>query len=319
MRTRAFWLLCAAVILAGTVASAADFETGRKAYRAGDFAVALQEWTPLAEAGNRDAAFGIGLIHDRGHGVARDPATAALWYRQAAEAGHAGAAYNLGNLYRLGDGVPQDAALSVAWWARAAAAGLPQAQVNLGVAYQKGDGVAQDDAAAYGWYRRAADAGEPLGQFYLGVAYEAGIGVAADLVLALDWYRKAAAQGEAKAQARLAELAIEVPLAQPAEAEPTVIEQEPTVAAVAPAVTVGYYAQAIAMGTRDGAEGALAKLRNRFGALLDGVTDRIQEAQSASAGTVFRVQFGPIVERDAARALCRALRDQDQDCLVIGP
>ncbi|MSP84039.1 MAG: hypothetical protein EXQ94_14310 [Alphaproteobacteria bacterium] len=313
------WSLAALAVMLAAVPVLADFETGRRAYRAGDYAVALQEWTPLAEAGEPDAAFGLGLIYDRGHGVARDPATAALWYRQAADAGHAGAAYNLGNLYRLGEGVAQDAVLSAAWWTRAAEGGLPQAQVNLGVAYQKGDGVPQDDAAAYAWYRRAAEAGEPLGQFYLGVAYEAGIGVAIDVDDALTWYRRAAAQGEARAQARLAELTGESVPVQPQE-EPA---PEPE-ASSAPVATVtvageGYFAQVIAMGTEVGAEKALANIRGRHANLIGATAGRVQEAKAANGDTVFRAQLGPIAVVDEARRLCQALRDRRQDCVVIGP
>jgi TPR repeat protein len=311
----------ACALLWATAASAADFETGRRAYRAGDYAIALQEWTPLAEAGNPEAAFGLGLIFDRGHGVARDAATAALWYRRAAEAGHAGAAFNLGNLYRLGEGVAADPALSAAWWERAAKAGLPQAQVNLGVAYQKGEGVPQDDREAFGWYRKAAEAGEPLGQFYLGVAYEAGIGVAPDVQMALAWYRRAAANGEPRAQARLAELAGEAPPPAPGppppepEPEPRPEpEPQPTVAEAGP----GYFVQVIAMGSQAGAEAALATIGARVAPLLDGVPHRIQEARSGGA-TVFRVQFGPFAALDEARDLCRSLRDRGQECLVVAP
>ena len=42
--------------------AAQDFQKGLTAYRAGGFATALQEWTPLAEAGNLISESSYGLL-----------------------------------------------------------------------------------------------------------------------------------------------------------------------------------------------------------------------------------------------------------------
>ena len=42
-------------LLVGTPAFAADFQKGLTAYKSGDYATALREWTPLAEQGNARA------------------------------------------------------------------------------------------------------------------------------------------------------------------------------------------------------------------------------------------------------------------------
>ena len=47
------------MVLSAPVA-AQDFQKGLAAYQAGDYATALQEWTPLAEAGNADAQYNLG-------------------------------------------------------------------------------------------------------------------------------------------------------------------------------------------------------------------------------------------------------------------
>jgi uncharacterized protein len=39
-------------LLVGTPAFSADFQKGVTAYKSGDYATALREWTPLAEQGN---------------------------------------------------------------------------------------------------------------------------------------------------------------------------------------------------------------------------------------------------------------------------
>jgi hypothetical protein len=59
-------LLTALVVIVsmGTASSvcAADFAKGWSAYKAGDYATALREWTPLAEQGNAYAQYNLGIL-----------------------------------------------------------------------------------------------------------------------------------------------------------------------------------------------------------------------------------------------------------------
>jgi len=68
---------------------------GLTAYNSGDYATALREWKPLAEQGDVDAQYNLGLMYDNGRGVPQDDKTAVKWYRLAAEKGDASAQYNL--------------------------------------------------------------------------------------------------------------------------------------------------------------------------------------------------------------------------------
>ena len=43
-------------LLVGTPASSADFQKGLTAYRSGDYATALREWTPLAKQGDAEGS-----------------------------------------------------------------------------------------------------------------------------------------------------------------------------------------------------------------------------------------------------------------------
>ena len=136
--------------------SAQDFQKGLAAAQAGDFATALQEWTPLAEAGNEVAQSNLGIMYDFGQGVPQDYKEAMKWYRLAAEQGDATAQYNLGNLLNNGQGVPQDYAEAVKWYRLAAEQGRASAQSSLGVMYEYGKGVLQDNVMAHMWYNIAS-------------------------------------------------------------------------------------------------------------------------------------------------------------------
>ena len=74
-------LLTTLVILTGLISSAGavwaqDFNKGLKAAQSGDFATALKEWTLLAEQGNADAQYNLGVMYDKGNGVTQDTAEA---------------------------------------------------------------------------------------------------------------------------------------------------------------------------------------------------------------------------------------------------
>ena len=52
-----------------------------------------------AENGNADAQYHLGLMHDSGKSIERNPREAEKWYKQSAAQGHAGALYYLSRLY----------------------------------------------------------------------------------------------------------------------------------------------------------------------------------------------------------------------------
>ena len=80
----------------------ADFQKGWNAFNSDDYRTALQEWEPLAEAGNAKAQFLLGAMYYDGQGVLRDYTKAAYWYKLAAEQGVALAEHALGAMFEKG-------------------------------------------------------------------------------------------------------------------------------------------------------------------------------------------------------------------------
>jgi TPR repeat protein len=142
---------------------AADLKAGLEAFRRQDYAAALREWTPLAEAGNRHAQFNLALMYADGLGVEQDHGRAAELFRSAAAAGMAEAQYELGSAYLTGRGLPADHGLSAFWLEKAARQGLANAQYSLAAAYEIGLGVTRDLDEAVTWYRKAAEQGHEEG------------------------------------------------------------------------------------------------------------------------------------------------------------
>ncbi len=198
---RVFYYLAIAVVFSG--AARPDFQAGLGAYRQGDYATALREWQPVAEQGDANAQYNMGLLYALGQGVPQDFKRAAEWYEKAAQQGVAAAQYNLGVIYANGQGVPQNVTEARQWFARAAEQGVAQAEDSLGYFYGSGQGIPKNFAEAEKWYRRAAEKGIASAQFNLGVMYDLGQGVERDFGEALKWYRKAAAQGYAGAMTNI--------------------------------------------------------------------------------------------------------------------
>ena len=177
------------------VAIADDVEDGVAAAEKGDFAAALRLLKPLAEQGDAQAQFNLGVIYFNGDGVAQDYKTAVKWYTLAAAQGDASAQYNLGLMFEEGNGVAQDYKTAVKWYTLAAEQGYAHAQNNLGNKLIDGQGVAQDYNAAFKWYTLAAEQGNAFAQYNLGLMY----GNAQDYVKAHMWWNIAAIDGNSDA------------------------------------------------------------------------------------------------------------------------
>ena len=111
----------------------ADFNKGVAAVQSGDFATALREWTPLAKQGDADAQFSLGVMYEKGEGVAKDNKAAVKWYTLAAEQGLVNAQFNLGVMYANGTGVIKDNVYAHLWWNIAASFGDEDASENRDV------------------------------------------------------------------------------------------------------------------------------------------------------------------------------------------
>lgn len=128
-------LFASALVLFAAVSWAGDFKKGWSAYSSGDYATALAQWQDLAETGNGDACYGMGLLYGNGFGVDMNDELALKFYGLAADQGHAEAQYNLGVMHQNGWGVPLNEEAGIRWFRLAAEQGIIGAQMALGRHY----------------------------------------------------------------------------------------------------------------------------------------------------------------------------------------
>ncbi len=107
------------ILLSLTGAQAQDLKKGLQAYKSGDYATAIKEWRPLAEAGDPGARYNLGFNYEQGKGVAKDLVQAYFWFELAARQGR-------GIATQLRDGISksitpeqlQEARAKVAAWVK---------------------------------------------------------------------------------------------------------------------------------------------------------------------------------------------------------
>ena len=117
-------IVCILVLETAGVSRGNDFRKGVEAYNKNDYVTALREWVPLAEQGDADVQYSLGMMHDIGQGVRQDYMTAMKWYNLAAEQGQPNAQAALGQMHQNGDGVPKDLIRAYMWYQIAASAGV---------------------------------------------------------------------------------------------------------------------------------------------------------------------------------------------------
>ena len=274
-----------------------DVKAGIDRWHRGDYAGAVAQWRPLAEAGNADAQFNLGQAYKMGRGVPASAATAQSWYQKAARQGHEQAQVNVGLLLYNG-GRRQEA---LPWIRKGAELGDPRAQYILGTELFNGDLVAKDWPRAYALMLRAADGGVPP---------------AADNLKAMERFIPAdqRRQGVALAQG-LGRPFVSAGVAAPvrAAAAPRVAPPAPGRPAPAIAATAGgrWRVQLGAFASAANAQRAWAGLKGRLGAGL--------QPSYVAAGAVTRLQAGPLASRAAADRVCASARAAGAACFPVAP
>jgi len=110
------------------------YKGGVNAYQDGDLKDAFRKFKILADKGDAEGQFNIGVMYHEGRGVDQNDVEAVSWWTKAAEQGNASAQDNLGLRYAKGEGVTRDIVQAYKWFAIAAMAGKSEsARSNMKV------------------------------------------------------------------------------------------------------------------------------------------------------------------------------------------
>jgi TPR repeat protein len=140
-----------------------------------------------AEAGDANAMFRLGVMHDGGQVLPADKKEAAKWYLKAALAGNAEAQNSIGSMYQAGDGVEKDFKKAAEWYGKAADQGHAPGIHNLAFLYDSGVLGKADKKLAIQKYMKSAQLGYIPSFINLGIAAANGDGVPKSKIEAFKW------------------------------------------------------------------------------------------------------------------------------------
>lgn len=153
--SRIVWTAVGIAFLAAATPASADVKSGFDMWNKGDYFGAVKQWRAEAIAGDPIAQFNLAQAYKLGRGVPLDLKMAESWYGKAAAQGHVPSRDNYGLiLFQNGD-----RAAAMKYIEESAGRGEPRAQYVLGTALFNADGVAKDWVRAYALMTRASAAG----------------------------------------------------------------------------------------------------------------------------------------------------------------
>ncbi|MDR3328416.1 MAG: sel1 repeat family protein [Prevotellaceae bacterium] len=174
-------------------------------FSAGGHEKAYLLYHECADAGNAQAMNAIGILLQRGWGVAKDEAASVAWFQRAAENGYGRAFHNLAQIYAKGLGVEQDFAKAVDYTEKLLPYMPKAANSRLGYYYYKGLGVKQDYEKAVAHFQQSAEMKSADAEYFLGLCYRNGYGVARNEGEAQFYLQKATEMGHHYSKEELAE------------------------------------------------------------------------------------------------------------------
>ena len=314
------------------------YELGHGVERNRDKAV---KWYQRAiEQDNPLAMFLLGQMYETDVQSDRDYRRAAKLYMRAADKGHAAAQARLAQLYELGLGVPQDFAAAATWYTAAAKQWKLSDHYPLGSTYAIGRGDSKISSDAIRWFERAAALGVAEAQFDLGLAYEVGNGVELNLEKSIGWYQKAAEQGHDRATSALSRLhstnqgkdppvtmpegttsSTGEPLnlqssSAPADREPENVQTTPDKIRSDKRSLSGqvFMAHVASYRSMKQAQAGWDRLLVDHHIALHDTKMEISTITLPDEGLFYRVEVGPFISLDKARALCSTLKARQTYC-----
>ncbi len=167
--SRSFRLIATHVIAAGVLLLAAGvtlpnhtaaqnkqtLDSAVAAYDREDFEKALPALKKLADAGNAEAHYRLGMMYRFAWGVEKDYAAALKHFEVAAGMKHGEALSELGKMYKDGRGTERDPVRAAEIFNEAALQGVGIAQLNLARLYRSGKGVEKDPIRAWALFSLA--------------------------------------------------------------------------------------------------------------------------------------------------------------------
>lgn len=150
-------------------------------------AVTFNAMLALANKGDAEAQYHVGMMHNNGIGTQKDPKQAFEWFQKSTASNDPLGAYKLGCYYdgQFAGVVPTDSNEALKYKLIAAKAGYALAQHDVALLYDK-QGNSEE---ALKWWKMAGDQGYPPALYSLSMSYSAGKGTPRDLSFSYAYFK----------------------------------------------------------------------------------------------------------------------------------
>jgi hypothetical protein len=133
----------------------ADLTSGIAAFDSKNFSMAYQLLSPLADAGNSESQWRIGMMQMNGLGMVGNQKLAFENFMKAAKKEHPFAHHMIAVAYMSGEGVDKDINKAIDWFIKAAEYNIAGPMYALGMLFENGNEVEQDLKKAQYWFDKA--------------------------------------------------------------------------------------------------------------------------------------------------------------------
>ena len=168
--------ICIAVVaslysFSSNVSLAEDAKKGLQFAVNGEYRQAVDIWLPLAEEGDAEAQYYMGVVYKDGLGVEINYDQFRYWTSRSAFQGSPSAMFNLGIMYEYSLGTNEDKNKAFLWYSRAAQEGDVEASVRAGRMIRGEDYLCEDqlhcDYIVEYYYRPAAEQANTEAMVYM--------------------------------------------------------------------------------------------------------------------------------------------------------
>lgn len=157
--------------ISSNISLAEDAKKGLQFAVKGDYRKAVDIWLPLAEEGDAEAQYYMGVVYKDGLGVEINYDEFRYWTSRSAFQGSPSAMFNLGTMYEYSLGVDEDKNKAFLWYSRAAQEGDVEARVRAGRMIRGEDYLCEDqlhcDYVVEYYYRPAAEQANTEAMVYM--------------------------------------------------------------------------------------------------------------------------------------------------------
>lgn len=186
------------------------YAKGMSLYKKNEFEKAFRIFKEMADAGDSQGLYNLGIMYESGKGVERNEEKALQSFQKCADNWFDNCLFEMGNVYMYGSfNVQKNSGKAYDYYMKVALKGHTEAEYKVGSMNFRGDGVGRNDETAFKFMKKAADKGHILGQRSIGIMYESGWGVKKNETEAINYYKKSAKQGDQASVQQLKKLGID--------------------------------------------------------------------------------------------------------------